>query len=193
VHARRRRALPPSPPRSEEAQMNADRSKVLWQGLVAGVIGHALVATLMAVTNVLAGRSPFHTAALLGSAWFYGLESPDELVIWAGPVLAYNGLHLILFLALGVVAAWLARLADRGPHLWYVGLVLGMFAAFHVLGLVLALPPALRGTMLDGTALAAGFVATLGMAAYLVWAHPKLRAEVRDFAANDPDLADQVR
>jgi hypothetical protein len=69
---------------------------MLWQGLVAGLIGYGTVAIVISGADVLAGRSPLYTAALLGSAYFYGAHSLAEVVVAPGPVFAYNGTHLIV-------------------------------------------------------------------------------------------------
>jgi hypothetical protein len=169
--------------------MKPERVQVFAQGLVAGLIGFATVAVVMAVANLLLGRSPFHTAALLGSALFYGLKDPYELTIWPGPVLAYNGLHLLVFLGLGVGASWLARFAERGPHFWYIGAVLMLFVALHVFGVFLFLDERIGSLLSPWSVLASGFAAMATMAAYLIGEHPKLRTEMGDFAALDPDLA----
>jgi hypothetical protein len=169
--------------------MKPERIEVCWQGLVAGLVGYATVAIVMAIGNVFLGRSPFHTAALLGNAVFYGLTDPSRLTIWPGPVLAYNGFHLLVFLGIGVVAAWLAYLSERGPHFWYIGVILMLFVAFHLLGVLLFVGERMRAALSAWEVLAAGVAAMLTMSAYLVWTHPRLRSELDDFAALDPDLA----
>ncbi len=173
--------------------MSSTRSNVLWQGMIAGLIGYATVAIVLAVVNVIAGRSPFYTAALLGGGVFYGVRDLSAVAVWPGAVLAYNGFHLLLFLALGMFAAWLAQIAERGPHLWYVGVTFFVLVAFHVFGMMFLLPPALRPVMLVWSALASGVLASALMALYLVMIHPMIREEMRDFAAHDPDLVDQPR
>ncbi len=173
--------------------MNADRSRWLWQGLVAGLIGYAAVAIYLAVGSLMAGRSPFYTAALMGGALFYGVRDLAGVAVAAGPVFAYNGLHLIVFLMLGFMAAWLAQLAERGPHLWYVGVTFYIVVAFHLFGATFMLPGPLREAMLNWGTLSAGIVGSIAMAAFLIGVHPLLRAEMRDFAAQDPDLIDLKR
>ncbi len=170
--------------------MNPERSRTLWLGVAAGLTGYAVIAILFALENMMAGRSPFHTAALLGGAMFYGAGDLSAVPVGPGPVLAYNGVHLILFLGLGMIAAWLAEFAERGPHLWYVGMTFYFLVAFHLFGAVFVLPAALRDSMIGWGLLANGVAGSLAMALVLVWAHPRLRAEFRDFAAQDPDLAD---
>ena len=161
--------------------MKPERTEVFAQGLVAGLAGYATVAVFFAIVNLIAGRSVFHTAALLGSALFYGLRDPAQLVIAPGPVLSYNGLHLVIFLCLGTIAAWLAYLAEKGPELWYVGAVAFIFMAFHTFGFFLALTQPVRAALAPWLMLAAGGIGCAAMAAYLVWVHPRIRWEMRHY------------
>lgn len=184
---------PRVPPRAKEGVMRPGRFELMWQGMVAGLAGYACVAAVIAVADVVAGHSPFYTAALLGGALFYGARDLPSVLIGPGPVLAFNGLHLVVFLALGMIAAWFADFSERGPHFWYVGLVAMMLIAFHLAAVVFMLPAPLRDEMLVWQTLVAGAVAAMAMTAYLVAVHPRLRAELRDFAAQDPDLADSNR
>ncbi|NIQ57926.1 MAG: hypothetical protein GWN71_32480 [Gammaproteobacteria bacterium] len=155
--------------------------RVLTEGLVAGLIGFVVVALFFVVLNLAQGRSPFYTAALLGATLFYGLEDPADLVVWAGPVLAYNGVHLLVFLVLGVVAAWLASEAERGPQFWYLALSLFILLVFHMYGAVLWFADVLRGALpwwaVGGASLGAG----IAMIAYLWRAHPRLRRQFREY------------
>ncbi len=102
----------------------ANRTDTLWQGIIAGLIGYATVALLVGIIDVAMGRSFFFTAALLGEHVFYGLSDPAQVVVWPGAVFAYNGLHLLAFLIIGVVGAWLAFMSERGPELWYLAAIL---------------------------------------------------------------------
>ena len=85
--------------------MKPERAQWLTQGLIGGLIGYAAVAVFFVLVNLIGGRSPFHTAAALGSTLFYGLQDAANLVIEPGPVIAYNGLHLILSILAATVAA----------------------------------------------------------------------------------------
>ncbi len=99
--------------------MRPDRAQVLTHGLVAGFLGYAAVVIFVSIANLISGRSVFHTAAALGSTLFYGLDDPAKLVIEPGPVLAYNGIHLVLSLVAGIVAAWLLFETERHHFIWY--------------------------------------------------------------------------
>ncbi len=120
--------------------MENDRRWVV-EGLVAGLIGYVTVAALFAGLNVLSGDGVFRTAALLGSALFFGLGEGGDPVAGPAPIVAYNGLHILVSLLIGLGAAWLVYRTERNRPLWYVVLfvllagfiysvvVMGMFAA----------------------------------------------------------------
>lgn len=160
--------------------MSARTERILISGMYAGLIGYAVVVVVLAGLNLIAGRSPFYTAALFGSTLFYGLDDPAALTIAAGPVLAYNGLHVLIFLGLGLVASWLVTKAEEYPILRYVVLFTLVFIAAHAYGALLLFAQPL----LAGDAWWQVGIATLGaavaMGAYLLWAHPILRWSLKD-------------
>lgn len=156
--------------------MSDERMKVFTQGLIAGLIGYGTVAVVFAVVNLLSGRNVFYTAALLGASLFYGVRDPSRVTVTAQYVFAYNGAHLLVFLGFGLVSAGLAELSEHLTQLWYVGLVMFFFVAFHLVAAmqVVALPVQ---EAIPGVAVwAAGFAAALLMGSYLLWVHPKIRA-----------------
>jgi len=155
--------------------MKPERVEILRQGMIAGVLGYAVVAAFFAVLNFQAGHSIFRTASVLGSVLFYGLRDIDLLTVSAGPVLAFNGVHLLVFLAYGIVAAWLADLSERGPHLWYVSAILMITFAFHLFGLLLGVSMTLESVIPAWSLLVSGLLGSAAVAAYLLWSHPALR------------------
>jgi hypothetical protein len=149
--------------------------RILGQGLVAGLIGFATIAVVLAVVNLAAGRSPFFTAAVLGAALFYGISDPALVSVTPAYVFAYNGVHLAVFLVFGLVAAALAAVADRGWQLWYLALFFFIFIAFHLIAAVEALAAPMRATLPDAVVWGAGIAASVLMATYLIRAHPRMR------------------
>lgn len=93
---------------------------LLWQGFVAGIVGYAVIALTFGVVNVLAGRSFFFTAALLGEAILRPGTAYVPATVDPGAVLAYNGVHLVGFLLLGFAAAGLVEILERFPGVWYL-------------------------------------------------------------------------
>ncbi len=161
--------------------MQREWKTIVTQGFFAGLIGYAIVAAVIALFDLGAGHRLFHTPAMFGEAMFYGLRDPSALRIEPGPVFAFNGVHLLAFQALGMVAAWLARLSEKGPEFWYIGAVLFLLVLFHMFGAVLFVSRAIRASVMAWQLFAAGFVAFLAMTGYLVAARPLLREELRHY------------
>ena len=155
--------------------MKPERVEILRQGLMAGMLGYGVVVVFFAVVNVFGGRSVFYTAAVLGGALFYGARDVSQVAVAAGPVLSYNGVHMLVFLAFGIVAAWLAELSEHGPQFWYIAAILMITFAFHLFGLLLGLSESLRGAIPAWSVLASGLLASGAMVTYLLWVHPAVR------------------
>ena len=156
--------------------MSDERTKVFTQGLIAGLIGYGTVAVVFAVANLLAGRNAFYTAALLGASLFYGVRDPAQVAVTAQYVFAYNGIHLLVFLGFGLVSAALAELSEHLTQLWYVGLVMFFFVAFHIVAAMQVVAIPVQAAIPAVAVWAAGFAAALLMGTYLLWAHPRIRA-----------------
>lgn len=161
--------------------MNPKASRILTQGLIAGWIGYLAVAILMLAADLLRGYPAFHTPALLGNLLFYGLEQPSSSRIWPGAIFAYNGLHLVLFLGLGVLMAWLADLSEHGPQFWYIALTLFLVVVFHMFAFAIGVTAKLGSAFSPWIALGAGVLAAVAMSIYLLTAHPALRKELRTY------------
>jgi hypothetical protein len=158
--------------------MKNETRPILEQGLVAGVLGHIVVAIIFAIMNLAAGRPVLHTPALLGASLYYGLTDPASLEIRAAYVFAYNGTHLLLFMLLGIIGAWLSMIADRGWQLWYLATFFFLFSAFHIVGMVQLLALPVRSAFPDVMLWVAGFCATAVMATYFIAMHPRLRSQL---------------
>jgi hypothetical protein len=148
--------------------------------VAAGVIGFATIASFFVATDAIAGRPFLYTPALLGGALFYGVTSPSEVTVSLAPVLAYTTAHLVVFLVTGVIAAGLASAASRHHHVWYLGVNLFLLVIAHASGVVMTLTERLQGVVSAWLVAAATLAAATAMAAYLVWAHPPLRRELRE-------------
>jgi hypothetical protein len=156
---------------------------LILQGMAAGLVGYVTIALFFLIADPIGGRPLFYTPALLGSALFYGLADPAGLAIGPGPVLAYNGLHFLVFLLLGFVAAWLARLSERLPVGWVLALNLTVYLLFHVLGAFVFFTESIRAAIPLGSVVGATVLAVGAMTTYILWAHPRLR---RELAADEP-------
>ena len=171
--------------------MRADRSETIWQGLMTGFIGYATIALSVGLADVLQGRSFFFTVSLLGGWLFYGQYDPAKVLIWPGFVFAYNGLHFVVFMSFGLLAAWLTSLSDRGPLYWYGTLVVYLFVFVHLLAAVVFMTEPMRSAISMAQILIPSLLAVVAMSAYLLWRNPQLRRRMRDWGSNTDELAEE--
>lgn len=93
--------------------------RTLGEGLVVGLVAYAAVALFYVVFDVLAARGALFTVDMLGKAVFRGLRDPAVLLfpdqLDPAAIFWYNGLHLLLSLAIGVFVTALVVEAERRP------------------------------------------------------------------------------
>jgi len=156
--------------------MRETRQEVGLHGFFAGALGYASVVVFFAAFSTFAGKSPLDVPAAMGYALFPGLATTAETAI--GAALAFNGVHLLLSLGVGLLVAWLMYEAETHHQLWYVvtlvligGFIFGLLA-MGVLGSEIAHAISWNA-VLFGNVLWAG-----AMAATLYRFHRGLVAEV---------------
>lgn len=151
--------------------MTEERRRFVQEGITAGILGYGAVVALFIVLNLAAGEPLFQTPFLLGSALLG--SSLDQVGVY-GPILAYNGLHLVVSMALGVGASFLAYRAeldhDLGSGLVFFVLALGGWVPIFFGALTVEYLHVLTWVqVVSGSAL--GAIVTLG---YLAMAHRTL-------------------
>ena len=156
--------------------MKPERARVLSEGLIAGFVGYVAIVLFYGVLNLWSGNSFFSTAAMLGS----GLVSPSRPAGMAGAVLAFNGLHVIAFLVIGLSAAWIVMQTEQHPSLFVLALFIALAGLFFSVALFLSAAAVRGGGVPIGTVIAANLLAGLAMGGYLLRAHPRLWSELRD-------------
>jgi hypothetical protein len=154
--------------------------RVLVEGLIAGLIGFVTIAAVFALFSVLQGRSPFHVAALLGTYLFFDMPAANAVAVSPGPVLAYNGAHLLVFLVAGFAMAALAAVLERAPEAWILGLLAVIFVVGHIFGLPFWFSDPVRTALPLWLVTAATILAGAAMSVYLWRAHPGLGRELQD-------------
>jgi hypothetical protein len=151
----------------------AAESRIVREGIIAGLIGAAAVAILILVFDVASG-APFQSPAILGSAILKGIRDPNLATLSAGTVLGYTVIHGLGFIAVGLIAAYLVASAEREPAMVLALLI--FFAAFEVFFLALiafwALP--VLGVLAWWEILAGNLVASAAMLYYFHRCHPGL-------------------
>jgi hypothetical protein len=147
--------------------------RILREGLTGGLIAYLSVVVILGLVNALQGRSVFHTAAALGTLLVGGAEG-GPVIIEPGPVLAYNGVHLLGSVVVASFVALELFETERHHTLWYfffmvlVAAVMYSISLFGVLGVEV-------GGMMGWPEVVIGTVAWVGaMTGYAVWKHRDL-------------------
>ena len=157
--------------------MKAESSWIA-EGLLAGLIGYVTVVALFGIMNLVGGEGLFHTAALLGSALFFGARSAAQVVAGPGPIIAYNGVHILMSLAVGLAAAWLIFQTEKNHPLWFI--VFFIFLAGFILSLVVmgVLVAEIAHLLSWPVIVAADLAAGITAGGYLWWRHSRLLGEL---------------
>jgi len=90
------------------------RSRYLREGIIAGLIGAAIVAAWFLIYDAARGQ-PLRTPALLGAAALQGLRDPSAVTVSPGLVAQYTVLHGVIFALFGVLIAYLIVSAQSQP------------------------------------------------------------------------------
>ena len=138
---------------------------VLREGVIAGLIGAAVVAVWFLVLDLARGR-PFLTPTILGAAVFYGVRTPVGIEPSILPVIGYTLIHGFAFVAFGVIAARLIAVSEREPPVFAAFVIL--FAAFEVffLGVVSAFGQSMLGALVWWAILIGNLLASIAMLGY---------------------------
>lgn len=159
--------------------MNANRRRMFLDGLVAGFIGYLAVVLFFALWNLILGRSPLYTAALLGESLFAGLRDPAAVTLDIGMVIAFNGVHLVAFLLFGFFAAWLTYETELHPEFWYLAVFLFLAATVVSYAVVLALTVWVGSMISPWLVIGSSLVGAVAMALYLARSHRPLADAIR--------------
>jgi len=160
--------------------MKRDRARLFTEAFIAGVIGYAVVALFFVILNLLTGRHPLYTAAVLGQGIVSAPGGSSDSVVAFGPIVAYNAVHLIVFLVIGLIAAWLVFATEKVPQFWFVGFLIFITALMASIAVVVTYSVPISDALPWWSIVAANVVAAFLMGAYLVKAHPKLLGQIGD-------------
>ncbi len=157
------------------------KTKGIWlvEGLVTGLIGYVTVAGLFALLNLVAGEGVFYTPALLGSALFFGAGGGGDVVAGPAPVIAYNGVHILVSLGIGLGAAWLVFQAEKNRPLWYAVFFVFLAGFIYSVALMGVFAAEVFRLLSWQRILLANLAAGLTAGGYLWWRHAQLLAELR--------------
>jgi len=158
--------------------MDAQEHSTVREGLIAGLLGAAIVAAWYFVFDAAAGR-PFHTPNALGKVFFRGEFGPGGREIVPGIVAGYTVLHLIMFALGGIALTFLAHLATRNLGL-RMGIWMGLVVAFCLFsGLIFMLSTASGERIPLWSVVGGSLAAVAAMGWYLLRRHPRLAANAQ--------------
>jgi len=148
-------------------------ARVVREGFVAGLVGAAAVAAWFLVFDVIQG-APLRTPAVLWAGLVRGAVTGAAASPSLGPVLGYTVIHVLAFVAFGILAAALVAGAEREPAMLLALLI--FFAAFEVffLALVTFLARPVLGVVAWWAILIGNFLASVAMLAYFFLGHRPL-------------------
>jgi hypothetical protein len=150
---------------------------VLEEGVVAGLIGAAIVAIWFLAIDTIRGE-PLRTPQLLGTA-FLGRSDPVAAVV------SYTLVHGFAFLVFGVVASTLVAGAERQPA--FVFFLVIVFTAFEVFsfGAIIIAAKWVLDEVAGWTIFVANLLAAGAMLAYFFRRHRALAQRLTDAWAED--------
>jgi hypothetical protein len=90
------------------------RSRYFREGVIAGLIGAAIVAAWFLIYDAARGQ-PLRTPAMLGAATLQGMRDPSGVTVTPGLVAEYTVLHGVVFALFGVLIAYLIVSAQTQP------------------------------------------------------------------------------
>ena len=155
----------------------SSRTRYIREGIVAGLIGAAVVAVWFLIYDAARGH-PFRTPALLGAATFRGVDNAAAVSISPHLVVEYTVLHGVVFVVFGAIAASLFGLVDRDRRVLFA--VFMLFACFEVAFLcaVAVVSGVLYGELRPWSILSANALAAVTMLAILFRRHRHSPAEL---------------
>lgn len=152
--------------------------RVVREGIVAGLLGAAIVAVWFLIVDSITGR-PLFTPAALGSAILFGASAAQGVEISSATIIGYSLIHVGAFLVFGLVVSALVTQAEKVPPLFF-GLILlfVVFETFFVF-MVAMLGSWLLESLAWWSVLAGNLLAAAAVGAYMWKKHPALREELR--------------
>jgi len=154
-------------------------SRIVEDGVLAGMIGAAAVALWFLLLDVARGQ-PFFTPSLLGNVLFLGAEVEDVESASALIVFAYTGLHGLLFIVAGIAVAFMVWEFEKNPQLGLVLLLLFVLFESVVFGLEVTVVPNLVGALSAGAVAFANVLAAAAMFWFLIARNPGAMQSLRD-------------
>ena len=151
--------------------------KLYKEGMMAGTCGAATLSLWFFILDMLAGH-PLSTPHVLGTALFktggWGFVPSARVEFSLGIVVAFTGLHWLVFALIGVLASQLLGLAEHNPNLGFgVLLLFVLFEGGFLGGTMMFAEPVLHALAWPSV-LVGNLLAAVAMGGYLWRRHPHM-------------------
>jgi len=150
------------------------RAMVYLDGLIAGIIGAAIIAIWFLFLDTVSGL-PLYAPTVLGTALFLGAEdlaSTERVQVSLRLTLMYTWVHGLVFIVLGEIAAYFLLSAGKNPNLGLSILLLFVIMEFGFVGTTFVLAKPVFYELAWPMVLLGNLLAAAGMACYLWLRHP---------------------
>jgi hypothetical protein len=143
------------------------------EGVIAGLIGAAVVALFYFVIDLIRGH-PLMTPSVLGEVFL--LRTPLTTTPDLAAVILYSAFHIIVFIAFGLFLTVLVRAAEESALARYAVVQLLVVFEVFLYGALMIASVTARGMFPFLGVLAANTLAAIAMVAWQWRHHPALRA-----------------
>ncbi len=178
--------------RARGAAFAAAPHRTLYDGILAGLVGAAVIALWFLVIDTIDGR-PLFTPATLGRGML-GVLAPGREDLSVGTLVsAYTVFHVAAFVVVGLLAAFVADVAEREPSILFGFLLLFAVVEVGIYVLVAILDVASPlGSHAWLPIMVGNLIAVLTMGAVFWRRRPALREQFRRSLDLEPGHADHV-
>jgi hypothetical protein len=153
----------------EKGGRMAARTRIYLDGVIAGIIGAAIIAILFLFLDAVT-RLPFYTPTVLGTGLFVGaddLASSERVEVSLKLTLLYTWVHWSAFIVLGIIAAQFLSLTKRKHTLGLAILLLFLILELGFVGTWFVLAEPVLDELAWTMVLVGNLLAATGMAIYL--------------------------
>ena len=161
---------------SVTVRSTSEISRLSLEGIIAGMIGAAIIAIWFLILDTFNGR-PLYTPTVLGTALFgrgEGLSSPESMKVSWEMTLMYTWVHGMVFAVIGGSVSYLLRLAEKNPDLGFGIILLFIVLEFGFIGAAFLFAEPILHALAWPMILIGNLLAAAGMAGYFWLRHPKL-------------------
>lgn len=154
--------------------MRQSKARIIIDGVVAGLIGGAVIAAWFFIFDAARGQ-PLETPALLAAALLHGTTHAGPITAAGWQLVAeYTLVHFAAFALIGALGALLIDASERHSELFGILLIFTVGFEVFFVSVIMLLGPAAAAAMPWWKVIIGNFMATGAMLAFFLWREPVL-------------------